>query len=108
MLLLDLKSACDACEFELQSLKHRYEGLSPTQQSAIALPDLVPHTPKRVSYYLFYFIYILALVNPILSLSLSLSLSLCLSLSLSQPLASGLQIIDVVSSVGGAGVSPCT
>lgn len=50
LLLLDLKSACDVCEFELQSLKHRYEALSPSQQSAIALPDLVPHTPKRVSY----------------------------------------------------------
>ena len=48
LLLLDLKSACDACEFELQSLKHRYEGLSPTQQSSIVLPDMVPHTPKRV------------------------------------------------------------
>ena len=48
LLLLDLKSACDVCEFELQSLKHRYEGLSPIQQSAIALPDIVPHTPKRV------------------------------------------------------------
>ena len=50
LLLLDLKSACDVCEFELQSLKHRYEALSPSQQSAIGtLPDLVPHTPKKVS-----------------------------------------------------------
>ncbi len=38
LLLLDLKAACDVCEFDLQSLKHRYEGLPPDQQAKVTLP----------------------------------------------------------------------
>ncbi len=38
LLLLDLKSACDAYEFELQSLKHRHDILPLDKQSSISLP----------------------------------------------------------------------
>ena len=71
LLLLELKSACDACEFELQSLKHRRDGLPSDKQASISLPgvyvcvgqwsevcvfprhilffaELVPQTPKKV------------------------------------------------------------
>ena len=68
LLLLDLKSACDACEFELQSLKHRHDVLPLDKQASIPLPgesetsvvtvillllppsplELVPQTPKKV------------------------------------------------------------
>lgn len=47
LLLLDLKAACDACDFELQSLKHRYENLPEHQQVKISLPDSTPATPKK-------------------------------------------------------------
>lgn len=83
LLLLDLKSACDACEFELQSLKHRYEGLSPTQQSSIVLPDLVPHTPKRVSLVQFSCLQLVSHLSILPSLNLPSSLLFHLPLSLS-------------------------
>ena len=38
LLVLDLKAARDACEFELQALKHRYESLPSARQGKIALP----------------------------------------------------------------------
>lgn len=47
LLLLDLKAACDACEFELQSLKHRCENLPVHQQDKIFIPDITPSTPKK-------------------------------------------------------------
>ena len=69
LLLLDLKAACDACDFELQSLKlaspspfsfispltppplsrHRYENLPEHQQVKISMPEATPATPKKVS-----------------------------------------------------------
>ncbi len=41
LLLLELKAACDVCEYDLQSLKHRYEGLPPEQQAKISLPGML-------------------------------------------------------------------
>jgi DNA methyltransferase 1-associated protein 1 len=48
LLLLELKAACDACDFELQSLKHRYENLPVHQQAKISVPDIAPSTPRKM------------------------------------------------------------
>lgn len=59
LLLLDLKTACEVCEFELQSLRHKCEDLSPTKSTSVrpagmsallaSSPDLPSGTPKRPS-----------------------------------------------------------
>lgn len=106
LLLLDLKSACDACEFELQSLKHRHDVLPSEKQASILLPGIImllwrldlttsvcfsfrvgPPNSKESEYCMH--AWIMHLFN---------------SFFPTQPLASGLQIIDVVSSASGGGV----
>ena len=47
LLLLDLKAACDACEFELQSLKHRHDVLPSDKQTSIILPG---ETMRKCNY----------------------------------------------------------
>lgn len=47
LLVLDLKAARDACEFELQALKHRYESLPSARQGKIALHDLAVTSSKK-------------------------------------------------------------
>ncbi|KAL5487368.1 hypothetical protein EMCRGX_G019960 [Ephydatia muelleri] len=59
LLLLDLKAACEVCEFDLQSLRHKCEDLSPTKSASVrppgmlallaSSPDLPVSTPKRLS-----------------------------------------------------------
>ncbi len=108
LLLLELKSACDACEFELQSLKHRRDGLPMAKQASISLPGL-PH-PSAIKYHSiqmpsFFQSWFRRLLRRYVCLAGAEVIVIMEPCFVMQPLASGLQLIDVVSSASGGGVS---
>ena len=133
LLLLDLKAACDACDFELQSLRSVFRGSRPALTPPPSSPPPPPGTATRPSPlhsrpkwpFLVHDLPSLsfpALPNsrPLLSSSAEVAChtpkrvrtaALCrgiflMSLPSPQPLASGVQLLDVVSSSSGGSVSP--